>query len=182
MHELIKINFGKNVFSESTVSAREVYKVLGAKQDFTSWFKYQVKRFGFLEGKDFHKISVYAFQENSKAGGHGGDRKSVDFQITKRVEDLLYSKCSPHKICPSKNVHTYIVEARAVAAVKIGASYNIEERLKVIQAGCPARVGIVKIYYNKGFEFEKFLHNKFEDYRLFGEWFSSAILDSLPVE
>jgi anti-repressor protein len=54
MGELVKINFGKNHFSESTVQARDVHNVLGVRKYFNDWFNYHVKNMGLVEEKDFY--------------------------------------------------------------------------------------------------------------------------------
>lgn len=50
------------------VSARELHRALGARRDFTSWIKAQVKRAGFVEGEDFVLLTNQG--ERTGRGGH----------------------------------------------------------------------------------------------------------------
>lgn len=54
--ELIKINY--NDKNEQLISARELYEFLGSKQDFTTWIKGRIAKYGFVEDEDFtlHKF------------------------------------------------------------------------------------------------------------------------------
>lgn len=69
MNELIKIHTNSDM--EQIVSARELHEKLGAKQDFTNWFKYQAEKLGIEEGRDF---TLNLAQST-------GGRPSVDFLI-----------------------------------------------------------------------------------------------------
>ncbi|WP_297639059.1 antA/AntB antirepressor family protein [uncultured Clostridium sp.] len=53
--ELIKIKNEKGV---NLVSARELHKILESKQDFTTWIKSRIEKYGFVEDEDFtfHKF------------------------------------------------------------------------------------------------------------------------------
>ncbi len=55
MKELIKITEQNG---NSVVSARELHKFLGSKQDFTTWIKSRIEKYGFIESADFtlHKF------------------------------------------------------------------------------------------------------------------------------
>jgi len=81
MCELVKINFGKNHFSDSTVQARDVHNVLGAKQVFINWFKYHAKHMGLVEDVDYVKVKLDLLKLANQDGKHGGDRKSIDYTI-----------------------------------------------------------------------------------------------------
>lgn len=55
MNELIKIQTDGE---QQTVDARELWYFLESKQDFSTWIKSRIKKFGFIEGADyirFHK-------------------------------------------------------------------------------------------------------------------------------
>lgn len=57
MEELIKIN--ANDAGIRSVSARDLHEFLQSKQDFSTWIKAKIKKYGFVENQDytsFHKI------------------------------------------------------------------------------------------------------------------------------
>ncbi len=98
MGELVKIEFNENHFHESKVKAREVYKVLGVKKDFTDWFKYHVKNMGLVEGKDFLPI----------LGKSTGGRPATDYEISVDVAKHL---CMASQTPMSHTVRKYFIEA-----------------------------------------------------------------------
>ena len=51
MNELIIIN--TNEKGEQLISCRELYKFLESKQDFTTWIKGRISKYGFVENEDF---------------------------------------------------------------------------------------------------------------------------------
>lgn len=57
--ELIRIN--KNEKGEQIVSARDLHEFLESKQDFTTWIKHRVEKYGFEENVDFtlHKFMEF---------------------------------------------------------------------------------------------------------------------------
>lgn len=71
METLIVINQ-----ENKTVSARELYKFLDVKKDFSDWFKYQVKKYGFEKGQDF--VLLPNFGEQKGSGGHN----KVDYALS----------------------------------------------------------------------------------------------------
>lgn len=76
MGELIKIEERNG---KKYISARELYKFLGVKRDFTNWIKDRIKKYGFIENVDFIIISLIHQNWRIKKGG---DRKSVDYILT----------------------------------------------------------------------------------------------------
>lgn len=58
------------------VSARELHRALGIRRDFTSWFKAQIKRGGFVEGVDFALLT-----DSGERTGRGGHNR-VDYLLT----------------------------------------------------------------------------------------------------
>lgn len=55
---------------------------------------------------------------------------------------------------------------------KIGTSGNPEERLQMMQIGCPFPLAIIyKKYFKKAIKIEGFLHRKYRDKQKVGEWF-----------
>ena len=57
-----------------TVNAREVWSFLESKRQFADWIKYHIKRFRFVEGRDYF-VTICV---NSPLGG----RPTVDFHVT----------------------------------------------------------------------------------------------------
>lgn len=53
MTEIIKI---ENTADGSVVSARELYKFLESKREFSTWIKDRIEKYGFEENKDFYKL------------------------------------------------------------------------------------------------------------------------------
>ena len=51
MQDLIQIHEGNN--GAKTVDARELHGFLGSKQDFTTWVKSRIGKYGFIEGEDY---------------------------------------------------------------------------------------------------------------------------------
>ncbi len=108
MGELVKIEFNENHFHESKVKAREVHKVLGAKQDFTSWFKRHVKNMGLVENVDYVKVKFDSLKLVNQKSGRGGDRKSIDYEIS---VDIAKHFCMASNTKMSHTVRNYFIEA-----------------------------------------------------------------------
>ncbi len=107
MGELIKVDFNENYFSGSTVKAREVHEVLGAKQDFTSWFKYHAKNMGLVEDVDYVKVKFCSLNLASKKDGRGGHNK-IDYIIS---VDIAKHLCMASQTPMSHEVRKYFIEA-----------------------------------------------------------------------
>ena len=54
MNELIKVT--PNEKGEQTVSARELHEFIQSKQDFSTWIKARIDKYGFIENQDFIRI------------------------------------------------------------------------------------------------------------------------------
>ena len=73
--------------------------------------------------------------------------------------------------------HKYIVYfiRDGIGHVKIGITNNINNRLKALQTACALKLqyyaGLQVPNKFKAQEIERYLHEKFNDYRLNGEWF-----------
>jgi hypothetical protein len=66
-------------------------------------------------------------------------------------------------------------------AVKIGVSSDLESRIKTLQTGNSEQLKIIaKLPFTsrkQAYDFEKFLHKKFEKHKLSGEWFKGKIIN-----
>jgi len=76
MIELVKINIAEISGSEvNSVNARELHEYLESKQDFSTWIKSRIDKFGFIEGEDF--ISFHKKMEREI-----GATSRVEFIVT----------------------------------------------------------------------------------------------------
>jgi hypothetical protein len=61
---------------------------------------------------------------------------------------------------------------------KIGVSNNPDKRLQTVQVGYPWDLKMHRyVKIANAVDIEKKLHNRFADFRLNGEWFSSQVID-----
>ncbi|WP_251861058.1 antA/AntB antirepressor family protein [Clostridium sp. Marseille-Q2269] len=66
MNELIKITTNEN--EDRLVSARELHEFLESKQDFTTWVKSRIEKYGFIENKDYTTFHKFVERERSNLG------------------------------------------------------------------------------------------------------------------
>lgn len=61
---------------------------------------------------------------------------------------------------------------------KIGVSKDPEKRHKAVQTGCPSEV-LLEHYEERdnAYKTEKYLHNEFQGYKTYGEWYQHNDLD-----
>jgi len=71
-----------------------------------------------------------------------------------------------------RNDRTYFLYAPSVDAVKIGASGNPEERLRVISPGSPVEIHLLGSFARTEAMQEKELHEKYVDYGTRWGWFT----------
>jgi len=64
----------------------------------------------------------------------------------------------------------YVIEAVGLDRYKIGYTNDIKTRMSALQTGCPVPIDVVCVL-PCGADTEKWLHRRFEDYRVQGEWF-----------
>lgn len=72
----------------------------------------------------------------------------------------------------------YVLRAEADRPVKIGTTYDVPARLRVLQTGNPRRLRLVRII-PAGQPFEALLHRYMAGTRLIGEWFDGARVGEL---
>ena len=59
MNELISLNQSAiNGEFQQTVNARELHAFLGSKQDFSTWIKNRIEKYGFVENQDFCSFHI----------------------------------------------------------------------------------------------------------------------------
>lgn len=64
----------------------------------------------------------------------------------------------------------YVIEAVGTNRYKIGYTNNIARRLSCIQTGCPVPISVVTVLPMDQ-SAETWLHRRFDEYRVCGEWF-----------
>jgi hypothetical protein len=65
----------------------------------------------------------------------------------------------------------YFFQSAEGGAVKIGSTRNVQRRLREVQTGHQAELRILGVCRG-GTRFERELHDRFDAYRLHGEWFA----------
>lgn len=68
----------------------------------------------------------------------------------------------------------YFIQAGDCGSIKIGITGNLQDRLRSIQNGNPLQLSVIYSFECESFKaskIEKRLHEKFEQFRLKGEWF-----------
>ena len=116
---------------------------------------------------------------NARSGGYtaaeigkavGITRQSV-LKMTADVEDVPRN-------WRSKRV--YFIQPIGGGPIKIGCAANVERRLAHLQAFSPAPLRILGSLPG-GVALERELHVRFSEHRLHGEWFTSAITESMDA-
>lgn len=64
---------------------------------------------------------------------------------------------------------------------KIGKTANLKHRIKQIQASCPYKISVEKVYKD-GFHLEKIAHKFFKSKRIHGEWFKLTKKDIMDFD
>jgi len=88
--------------AHKTVSARELYEVLGVKKDYTNWIKQQIEVLGLEENIDY---VWFALKGESK--GRGGDRRSVDYIVNVNTAKHISMASRTEK---GKEVRQYFID------------------------------------------------------------------------
>ena len=75
------IPFGQAIVGEGlvqTVNARDLYVFLESKQEFASWIKNRIEKYGFAQGIDY-TVNFYFINDETAFGGR---RKVIDYHLT----------------------------------------------------------------------------------------------------
>ena len=112
-----------------------------------------------------------------------GVRKILDWEVGSTPNTSLFNAFKEHfgeriddyiKRIDQENVdggaEVYIIGSLHFGFVKIGYSKDVRKRLKQIQTGCPFELDIIARFPGT-VAIEKSLHDKYDEYRLRGEWF-----------
>ena len=74
----------------------------------------------------------------------------------------------------------YFIGNKKENICKIGVSNNVGKRIKEIQCSCPFVVEVLITYVvSDDYLIEKALHNKYDEYRLNGEWFNLSVITEI---
>jgi len=75
MNELIKIE-SREISGETvqTCNARDLWEFVESKQDFSTWIKGRIEKYGFVEGEDF---TVHKFVDSGSRG-----QQTIDYHLT----------------------------------------------------------------------------------------------------
>ena len=83
--------------NQQWIDARELHNELEINKDYTNWFKYQIDRGGFIQGKDYNKVKpdeVYAI--NGKQGGRPSAIYIITIETAKHIS--MMSQTSKGKL------------------------------------------------------------------------------------
>lgn len=101
----------------------------------------------------------------------------LTFQKMKETLMNMFKAKILEEVLPQDNrlrQYVYIIENQDNGAIKIGVAQNVEKRLKQLQTGSVSELEMVyrSILCSNAFEVEKFMHEKFKDKHIRGEWFN----------
>ena len=115
MPQIIKQSIGSE--EVNAVSARELHARLQSKQDFSTWIKARIEKYGFVEGVDylFHK-----FMENHEKGG----RPAIEYFIT---IDMAKELSMVENNEAGKIARRYFIECEKVAKGEAGKASTMEQ-------------------------------------------------------
>lgn len=151
----------------TAVNARDLHDFLGVGRDFSNWIKDRIKAYGFIENVDF--VVVQQRLPAKKKGQRGGDRRSFEYLCSKNMAEKLSQVEKPlGKRRREGEKKTYIVHSAISGLVKIGKSFNPEQRIRTLsfQSG-----GNLKTLLILEGDVESDLHRRFCSLRVHGEWF-----------
>lgn len=95
-------------------------------------------------------------------------------QVNNILYDFLLNLYS-YKITTETDVanilNVYLIGCQKEKTMKIGVSYNVEQRLKSLQSSNANKLELLDIIEQGGYQLESMLHNEFSDLNIQGEWF-----------
>lgn len=117
MTELIKIS---EYNGKRAVNARELHQFLESKQDFSTWIKARIEKYGFAEKQDFEVFNN--FVENPQGG-----RPSIEYALSVDMAKELSMVENNEK---GRLARKYFIECEKIAREGTLASYQIEDPIK----------------------------------------------------
>ena len=148
-----------------TISARDIWKRVGSKRQFTNWIKQRVDKYGFIENEDY--VTLARKVDQVSGAKH---LKEYYLNIDSANKILNYEKFATKK--QNKKSKTYIIRGSANKLIKIGMSIDVDKRMRILemQGGQTVKIQLV-IDGN----IEGALHRKFAKHRKIGEWFKLSV-------
>ena len=134
--ELIKIYNGK------TVSAKELYQFLGVKSKFADWIRNRIKKYDFIEGEDFTRVSKIL-------DTLGGKQETVDYALTVNMAKELSMVENNEK---GKAARRYFIKAQE-ALQALYTNKRLEAYSKLQESLNRLRTKVI----NNGFDDEDFI-------------------------
>lgn len=67
------------------VNARDLYEALDVGRDFSTWIRYQIERYGFVENIDYHLPKSGEVVERVQGGGTARDVYSLNLRMAKHI-------------------------------------------------------------------------------------------------
>ena len=134
MNELIKLN-EQTINNEmvQTVNARELHAFIESKQQFATWIKNRIEKYGFVENQDF--ICVSQKNETQRANGQIGVSVSNEYYITL---DMAKEVAMIENNEKGRDVRQYFIGCEKLA--KQASTASLSEQLKIAQIGLLNRV------------------------------------------
>lgn len=71
----------------------------------------------------------------------------------------------------AKQRKIYFARAGETDRIKIGSAVDVEDRIKILQTGCPERLNVLLVLPCGSYEMESGFHRQFGSSRTQGEWF-----------
>lgn len=125
--------------------------------------------------KDFAKGVLYGSDIQEIADFWGISRRGVYRAISDLIDAELYSPVGRRENRSTGKPYqkdVYFIQGCHTKYIKIGISYDVERRLKGIQASEPLK--LLAVVKEGGTALEKELHKRFEQFRIHNEWFQPA--------
>ena len=127
MNELIALNQSSiNGELQQTVNARELHAFLQSKQDFSTWIKNRIEKYGFLENQDFVR-----FHKKMEANNATMIEYYITLDMAKEVAMIENNE-------KGRDVRQYFITCEKQA--KQASTASLSEQLKVAQIGLLNRV------------------------------------------
>ena len=75
--------------------------------------------------------------------------------------------------------YVYVIKNNDTCRIKVGVAQNVNKRLSQLQTGSDSELVLVyrSVICSNAFDVEKFMHNKFKNNHIRGEWFNVSELD-----
>ena len=101
----------------------------------------------------------------------------LSFMKIKEALMLAFKAKLIEDIIPQDNrlrQYVYIIENQDSGAIKIGVAHNVEKRIKQLQTGSVSELNLIyrSNICSNAFEVEKFMHDKFNNRHIRGEWYN----------